>query len=683
MGACGCEASGSRLGARRGPGATCGCGSASCDGRSASCDCGSASGDGGPGSPGGAGGRRPPQAPRLASLAPAASPRARQAPSPGGPPGGRRPARPGEMDPRRVAPCGNGVDSTGALWPRSPRRSPSPGAAPRSARLTRLGDYDTTGSSTGAKLFAMLDRRRGGSHTSAGQVLSPRGANCPRQASRSSATLLPGAIVFPGRVTQPVSPAAAAGSPRQLPANLRGLALAMAGPRAAVGGATAMPQLVPVSPFGVVSPPWTPAEASATDPWGGGSAPAAEPPPCGAASWGEALLGRQVVVRYADIEFCVDEDWLLDKEERGGWMGADEVIEILWANALGHGEGVDRDVFAGMVDCWMIDLRKATSGRSYSSFFANKGGPWEFLYYTCELVSRYASLAKESWSGVDTCEHFHNFVGNVIRGNDGTSRSDEEGLRHGPCPLRIRAVSSTTDVRPRTVQTCDDPAPNDCHGYAPDGQWWGGQFDDWDATLQRYPLFGEPSWLWTEASTGSRTQGVSTSALASATMSAFAVNIPATRLAFDGFIADWLMYWARAALQFALEAGSWSHLSAAWGLARGVLARMTALGNTVIHELGHLYMGVDGHCDCEDAPPDHNCRCCFDMAAQAWQVRLQARLGLPATPTFTCSPAALSFTETEWNCSTGGVYPWTQAIAEPCVADSPVWVEARRCSVVP
>ena len=354
---------------------------------------------------------------------------------------------------------------------------------------------------------------------------------------------------------------------------------------------------------------------------------------------------------------------------------------MLWSGARSHGRGVDRDVFSSMIDCWMIDLRLATSGRSYSMFFDGRGGPREAMYYTADLVSRFDEFAREGWSGTTRCDHFQNALGNMVRGESTRSLRGSDDVSNGPCTLHWLVVSSETDVKRRVVTSCESTREVRCHefrGEKGDG-WYGGQFDDWSAELVRYKLYGDAYWLWEESDTGSR-EGPATDPPASAYPSAFAVRIPAVRLAWEGFILDFAMYWARAALQHSFEAGSLADLATAWGFARAGLARLLPLGDLLVHECGHLYMGVGGHCSCKVSP---DCDCCFDMAASAWQCRTRARLGLPSGSLLSCVAGAVSFVGVKRACGTDdgktSYYPFTCEIDEPCVLRSAVNVSAGKC----
>ncbi len=402
----------------------------------------------------------------------------------------------------------------------------------------------------------------------------------------------------------------------------------------------------------------------------------------------DCALRNRIHVRYGEVDRCIDADWFWEHHDAQDWLDEDDCVEILWNGFKSHGEGVDREKFNEVLKCWMIDLQKAQSGRSYRLFFEKRGGPREALYHACDLVARFQTYARESWSGSDACEHFHNFIGDVLRGDAATSREYEkatwlgtEEAQHGPCQLSILVVSTSTDVTPRAVTTCDRETPDVCHQSDEDGHFYGGQFDDWSADLTSKNWWGTDYWSFYERASGSRS-GPHTSPAASASPTGFAVRLPAVRIAWEGFVLDYAISWARVALQYALEEGDVAAFVSAWKLARAGAARLPRLGRLLIHEIGHVFMGTGGHCVCDTSP---SCGCCFDMAAEAWVARVQARLGLPDSDTFVCSTTLLSQHSDSWGCGTasGGFayYPWTTSFEEACVPRASVTLSGGPCFV--
>ena len=100
-------------------------------------------------------------------------------------------------------------------------------------------------------------------------------------------------------------------------------------------------------------------------------------------------------------------------------------------------------------------------------------------------------------------------------------------------------------------------------------------------------------------------------------------------LAFFGYVADYQLFLARMALDVGIQK-FWENLwdgdisealdyfTDAQRLARYALGLMLEHANTVIHEMGHAYLG-GGHCE-------HNC--CFEVIAEHWECKVRGLLGL-------------------------------------------------------
>ena len=107
-----------------------------------------------------------------------------------------------------------------------------------------------------------------------------------------------------------------------------------------------------------------------------------------------------------------------------------------------------------------------------------------------------------------------------------------------------------------------------------------------------------------------------------------AVFFAADEIAYDGFVADWIMYWARVAMDYCFDRESEAHLDQAEIMARMVLALLAEFGRTFIHEVGHGYQGAGGHCK--------TYACCFDVAAENSLCGVRATLGLADPPYYLC-----------------------------------------------
>jgi len=224
---------------------------------------------------------------------------------------------------------------------------------------------------------------------------------------------------------------------------------------------------------------------------------------------------------------------------------------------------------------------------------------------------------RDEWTGTTRCDGLDSFCDTLIEGGRAWSRN-EEAL--GPCDLRIFVRSLDSRFNDFSAQNCIDemagePAATCGSGF---NSACGPEYDLW---LNLPPFSWSAYWYWTVLTPfGHSSDYASTDCTAFMQGGGFGIRLHASMLAYQGFIPDFLMWWARCAMDYANEEGSLPHLEAASELARFVLYRISIWSRDLIHELGHCYLGA-GHCD------PH--LCCFDIAAERWHCKVIAKLGLP------------------------------------------------------
>lgn len=352
-----------------------------------------------------------------------------------------------------------------------------------------------------------------------------------------------------------------------------------------------------------------------------------------------------VRVQLAEVDICLPGAWFYETYAKG-FMHEDTAVSILWGLALGRGgETLDRKKWTRLVDCMAIQPAEATSGRSYAFFFEDRGAHWETLYYTCDLVHRFSDFITDEWSGSSACTGFGGFVHDVLEGEERDGQGDYR------CKLSLRVMSRETGkgaapgskvLQERQCRRDGDHVEGwtmDCRHVATDSDVPegvhadsdpGGHFDAWQADLWEGAYGSVKFWTWTDDRVSSEFGAwVGTSqVLGFAHPSQFAIHLSAEWVAWTAWNVDWTMFWARALLQYYLTDGAADYLRAALVLARSAWTRMLLLGDVIIHETGHVYMGEAGHCATG--------ACCFDMAARAWQIRCSAYLGAPASTKLSC-----------------------------------------------
>ncbi len=95
----------------------------------------------------------------------------------------------------------------------------------------------------------------------------------------------------------------------------------------------------------------------------------------------------------------------------------------------------------------------------------------------------------------------------------------------------------------------------------------------------RVPVFGAPKSSCGFGATSTRSK----------------IRMQPAMLDFGGYLNDYLLFWARAALDYYLETGDLSYYTAADNLGRHVLAQILQWAGHIAHEMGHVYCGSD-HC---------------------------------------------------------------------------------------
>ncbi len=507
------------------------------------------------------------------------------------------------------------------------------------AYLTAFGAYAVTGEQAALELFTAADQYRQRRRCGADPVLAARGEGVLRPAGAG--------VLWPCRrsVFDQGPVAASAPMPRaaweQLPRTLRAFAVG----RGFVPESTPAPAPVSAPGSGANGPAPPPTHEGALHvvvprPGGvdfDGLMGGGRGDPCDCVGAAECTLEMRTVLDYGGWKLCVTNQWFWDLMRDEDWvLDPGDTLQLLWGEFDGGGVIIDEATMATLTGCWMIDVDRDTHVRSYSMFFDDGNGPHKFLWHALELVQQFSDEIKDETSGVTTCAGLRDFIDATLRGREPTSLNPELY----ECGVKFRAVSEETWLDPvRSMRDCGaGPEFTDCDAFPN----MGGAFDAWSERLYLATgdgIYRVGVWATDPTQPGANNLGWALSDVG-------AVHVPANRLAFKGYVHDFSLFWARVALQHAFDRDDTSFLLGAHVYARGALTELVDYGRILIHEMGHLFIGFGGHCECVKS--ELPCACCFDIAAERWKCRVASRLGLP---------------NGFWQC---GADPLTVSHANPC-----------------
>jgi len=362
------------------------------------------------------------------------------------------------------------------------------------------------------------------------------------------------------------------------------------------------------------------------------------------------LEGTGFQVRYRAVEFSVPEHWyqawilewgLLAGSNDGNDLvsNVDTVLAAVWPEytaALASQSDLDDDSVDSVLGCYSL---QSTADRA---LFWRKGwGPAREVF---RLMSRlaviYSDDVRDDWmdptelpgpggSSLDFswCQGMGDFCRTVLKGGRAPSRIDTANCRiqlnFDDIDLRFWGIYGHSACGSSLGRPCgiafnlSDPGtrvlPFDGELDDWEDSGWSDEYRAWTRAPGYEPALKRPSGDYSLLGIGGGHK----------------LTLHAIHLQWCAFVTDRVLYLARMAHDYAryldAQEGGCSVDSAAYDQAALQLGRYAFgpaldLGRAMIHELGHSYMGSHGHCEFQ---------CCFDSAARAWQVRVQARLGVP------------------------------------------------------
>ncbi|MFT5582472.1 MAG: hypothetical protein ACI9VR_000048 [Cognaticolwellia sp.] len=344
--------------------------------------------------------------------------------------------------------------------------------------------------------------------------------------------------------------------------------------------------------------------------------------------------------QYREVKFCVPASWFVEyikdylemeggrfQSSPGGMVSSvDYTLDFVWPN-FQRDTGPLWSTVDSLIGCYNIPT--SFDKGDYLFWWYGKGAPRVYLQQVMKLVYVGWSEVRDDYTGTDFCSGFGNYVANSLSGlrAENQPRRQESGKSRFACRFRW-------DIFGGSVDGMDDRARNDCvgielssgqnckEGFKPDFP----NCDSFKAWNDWTPIWEDGPSVWagnvdpsgTKASgyrpeDGTCPGGYSPSTDASVKTKSWAV-------AFDACVADQILFWARMSLDYGRQTYSFSHLRGAEYIGRYALRMIAGSGRTLIHEMGHSFMGQGCHCPWN---------CCFEIAAQRWLCKTMGQNGLP------------------------------------------------------
>ncbi len=337
-----------------------------------------------------------------------------------------------------------------------------------------------------------------------------------------------------------------------------------------------------------------------------------------------AILDIPINVQYGEVAYTIPLSWWLSYEAEGRGTSSHDALDWLWRGYRGAAESLNATTASleKRLGCWNIDPSRALNGLRDDAFFQDSTGAKQYLLNAMRIAATYSDFAEEAWSGNDRCDGFPDFMRRLFTGREGTNRA---GVK-----CRVKAYARSTDVRfdgeAYPACTADGPDFREACGKRYDSVDDSPRFDDWTPYWWEYWVGSELRANEIKYSSKQATPPIGTGASGgNADIAEFGIQFPAIKVAFDGYICDFLLYWCRVLMDYGRENHDARALWCARRIARWELANVAARASNLIHEAGHIWMGEGGHC-CVG--------CCFPIASEAWLCRVSAALGLPLDPDY-------------------------------------------------
>lgn len=320
-----------------------------------------------------------------------------------------------------------------------------------------------------------------------------------------------------------------------------------------------------------------------------------------------------VKLGYGSASFHVDARWYRQyAADPSRWSTPDKVLAAIWPDYLAAlaASGVPPTSFDRLIGCW--DIAPDTSPSRYTFWQGGDGAPRELFRHMLGLLVAYRAMIRDGQSETELCAGFGEWIFDALQGEE-VARPN--GTR---CRMMFNLRGDGATDGHIVDQGCGYPAL-DC-SVDPRGATVAVPWDDYSpvwvevdgAAYTYYYLLdtvsGSAAGTWDIIRPGTVAFG-----------GKHRLNLPAVRLAWDALRADAALSVARVAVDYVRSGGADAgHLAAAYDAGRFVLGLALAYGHTLIHELGHTFLG-GGHC---------TWGCCFDLAGHRFACGVKGTLGL-------------------------------------------------------
>lgn len=253
--------------------------------------------------------------------------------------------------------------------------------------------------------------------------------------------------------------------------------------------------------------------------------------------------------------------------------------------------------------------------------------------YGLKLVSQHWTSVEKLFDGAETpCTGMGAFIATLLSGGSTTNNAGRSDDRR--CTLMMHVMGPSDDRKAYGSVCATDAEQTRCNeGYWPErGCDRSGTraFDDYSySELEALRRFTVDPGKWGDDAFDDVGRGPVPAykgdcgyahAYGSSTDLGFQIFFQAAQIHWLAELVDYLLFWSRVALDYSRLAGSAQHLMRARQLAGYGLRSLLRLSRTAVHEFGHLYTGLGGHCE-DDS--------CFDVAAMRFECAVRAVHGLP------------------------------------------------------
>lgn len=303
-----------------------------------------------------------------------------------------------------------------------------------------------------------------------------------------------------------------------------------------------------------------------------------------------------VTFEYGEVSFLVPPGTFMMARANGDvpWSSIDDTLDVLWADwrSAIRTNGTSWDNLHAAIGCYNL----LVDPNQYLFWNEDNGAPHKVLLHALQMLVVFNEHLddRESQNACGMGNGFRDMIRNLLTAEPAV-RSD--GTQVDDFRIHFLSVDSRFMFTSEAGQPCN---------YSPDGTEFGCgiPFDSWvtDERMGRVGPYivaigvdGSGAQIGTSGTDRNGTPWTGCSFGASVPGEADRIRMQPSWLDFCGWLNDYLLYWARVALDYYYETGDLAYFEAAESLARHVLAQILHWAGHIAHEMGHVYCG-GGHC---------------------------------------------------------------------------------------